>query len=630
MIRDQTAFIAIVNMNDPAETELFNWSDSAINTYHPDQSGIAFFEPCILKIPTYTGKVGLDIWGDKPTSSVSNMVISGIRYPDLHKDTRIRDATIEFFIVKASTIGGVSTQSVFKGVIDSVSKSNNTQLLKISSRISELDKSANQKIFAVDTPHSAIHYRNVPMAIGKVLACPLVTTAPILDEFVGCNSNIIEYTDVFDNGSRFDPLAPAFDWSLQWNIYATGLGIKLASPDYGVITADMDGASLDEDGGAVGVVNIFTGLDGYYYTNFVTGGWVVTDQAGSLVTQVGWTAQFVSAAGATSKVEYQEHELIIGQRYQITATVYPQAGAVGAFNVVTGGQVVATIPVPAATTIVTVEFVAKGKYFSWENDPTVAINARVGQNMKLFDVASTGTSTLVNFCKHLFLTAGGIDTAKINWTSFENVEADKNYEIGYFTDKSVNIQTVINELNKSFNSWILESPDGRLTMNYLKNPDGQPHVFEINESNKAGTPKISTDWAKGLKNRIGVRKNYYVFDEDRIAAIVTPQVKALLTKEYRRVRVTNETIHSFYSHAISNCHKDTLLHDTANAIPEIDSVCSLYTKIRYFTEIPVTIDELAIISLDYGDFILFEGQVHVLVGKRFEYANNEITLTLWN
>lgn len=624
MRRFQTVFTAKITMADESETTIYNWSNTPLYA-----SGV-YYEPCIVTVPTHDGKVGVPVWGQRSQSRISSMQISAVKYPLLLEDQRLRNAKIEFTVKKRTPYGSLLSKDVFVGVIDSISKSKEIYDFKISNYLAELDRSANQEKFGMHTTNYSIAGQTIPFTIGKALSCPLVATNENDDWFVGCDRKIIEYMTVYDNGDRFDETIP--DWVEVIDPLTGGTGVDLAGSDYGVITADINGPR----GEKVRKWS-FDKLEGfgnfYNWIGNIPSGWSIYENKGSTISNSPSQECRMQTNGFAVQITYDNYDLIEGEKYRLTFDTHANTITSGTINVRVGNITIESVAIVGSSPQShIVEFtmptpVVHSRLTIHANAPN---EVDVSVDNVVLEQDITTTCGIENFLYHLMVTMGGIDESKINWSSINQLHTDKNYEIGYFTDKVVNVQTVLNEVNSTYNSWIIDNGDGLISMNYLKDPSGQPVDFAITKSNQAGPESVENDWGKGLKDSIGCRKNYYVWDRDRLSAQVSNKTANLLIKDYRKIKTTEETIHPFYSHAIGNCARDSLIFHTGNGQLEVDQVCGLYTKMRYFTTVPVTINEFDIFYLEYGDIISFEGEEYVLVGKKFQYADNQITLTLWN
>jgi hypothetical protein len=593
-----------------------------------------YYEPAILRKPSHTGRVGLTVWGNQSQSSSSDMEVSAVKYPDLQDDPRIRQATIEFTVYKKNSYGAVQSKDVFVGVLNTVKKKGKINVLNISNYMSELDKAMEVMVFPDTIENSVIHYNPLPIAMGFPRTCPMLTTDENNDHFLGAHTGIEYYQDVSDNG---DILTPTVDWLPRWEPLVKALGFETTSSDYGTITADVVGAwgtyniTLDVDymSGNGDMVD----WDGGFGSPPT--GWAIFRVSNSYIYEspsdhARFRTDLQTIAGDTY-AEFTDADLEVGKMYRLELTYRRMSNETGYMKVMNDDIEVAQFDLTESVdTVVTIDFIAEGTAFKLQCPDYTEVEIDVAIKNVTVKANLTTTRQLLEMCHHAFVVLGGIDPNKVNWTSFDAVNIAKPHRMGFYSDKAVNIKTFVNQINDSLNTWMIDDSDGKISCNYLQDPETLTSVFEITDANRAGKANVDYDWATGLKDTIGVKKNNYVFDYDRIADIVSEARKQLLIKDHRRERKATVTINPFYAHAISAEIQPSLLDKTTDAELEIDQRCGLFTQIRYFTEVPVTMTDFDIYDLNYGDCITFEGQKHILVGKKFTYGDDNVILTLWN
>lgn len=654
MRRNQLVFVAVVTLDVKiGGQEVYRWSTSPVDRKDPVSGDELHYEPCITTVPTIDGKVGMAIWGNKSQSSLTDLVISARAFPLLMEDYRMRDANIEFFLLSANDYGAISEKSIFKGVVNSMKKEKEHFHIKVGNYLSLLDRPANQKVFAETTSNSSIIGQAVPFVIGDALSCPLTALAPYNDDFIGTDEAAMAYQTVYDNG---DALLDT-DWVFSWDTTHTAHYVHLNSPDYGVITADIKGREGDYD---LEFYNDW--LQGRQISDPVpwsTGdpqGWTHDNGGGATIYEspstgfcVFDTSTQTSAYTNTLTCTHNGQKLIAGRQYKVTITHrywgdFATSGTLG-LRLFCGTQQVGFLPPPSedsAYRTTVIEFTAESTDTFWIRPPNnyTAYPLRQGiGDVKIERVS--GTNNLTNFCHNLMVRRGGIDTAKINWASFQAIQDLHWFPIGYFSSKPVNIQTVLDEVNRTYNSFIIDNGDGEIFMGKLVDPESiTSPAFTIDNSNQAGLEKKELDQAKGLSDTMVCRKNNYVFDRDRIAASVSIHNVERIIKPFRKsykygIDTTTwphssmTPLHDTYSHAVDAEPLQTLLQDAKYARQLINEWAGLYTKERYFLYVPVTMNALDVRFLDYGDMIEYDGKKHILVGKKYQFATNIITLKLW-
>ncbi len=620
---------------------IYNFSSAPLTERVSVTETISYI-PCITQVPTIDSQVGLFIWGNKSQSSVSDMRVSTIPVPNLLSDNRVRDGIMEFFIFYKGSTGALVKKQIFKGVITNIKKTKREFSISVKSNMDLVDQPASTKNFSSLTKNSALEGNVVPFVIGRALSCPLVTVSNHTDDFIGCDKDIIEYERVYDNGDVLGLL----DWEERQNNDVNAPMVHLNSPDFGVITADINGPRGEYDDFFHRDVNYSRNISNINWYNSAPDGWTIerTPGTGNQLIPAGnrYAVFFTNnqTGGVPLALRYTKNnqELKQGRHYRVevshrgwgNANVSP---GVKGIELYVGSTKVGELPAPTNQYVThTFEFRAPETAqfkFQAPDYTQYPIVQGIGQ-CKITRLAES--SNLTNFIYELMVNRGGLNSSDINWGSFQSVQNENYFSIGTYHQSSVNIQTILDEVNKTYNTWIIDRGDGLMSMGELKDPSSMVIDFEINSKNQAGYADCYVDTAPGLSNSISCRKNHYVFDRDRIADQVSVRKKERITRSYRRTYqfdASPSSLHPNYSHANQAPPIGTLIQDSTHAQQRIQKTCSLYTIERQFVDVPVNLNTGEAYDLQFGDCISFEDNKFILVGRKYKIETNTILLKLW-
>lgn len=625
-----TAKIELVGAGTPA----YYFADS------PFHDGTNYYEPLIVQAPEHNGRIGSEVWGTTTQSSISSLVVDALKYPDLHEDPRVRTATITLKIFWKNSLGYVDSKDVFVGTIDSIDKNDDEHDIKISNYMAELDKPAQSNVYPDTMTDGAMNNQPEPFIIGSARTCPLVTVNGIEDVFTGNDGEFGYYSTIADNLSPFST-TPGVDYDLIWDTESESFAVDLVSPDWGIITSDLVGPSVT---GPFEVLDTdFLSGDGEFTTWTGSGftaepnGFTTTVASGAyLYQQPTGEARFYTLSQTKegdTYLTYTADSLTLGSRYKLSVEVDPGSTSGNRhLEVWTDDIKVADIAWGASTLEQTIEldFVAKGTELTIRAPSISTYKLDVSIDHLIIQKYISGTARPDTYLWHLLTVKGGIDPAKIDDASFTDFVAIKDYRIGSYHDKAENIKTIAQTCVDSMFGFLIDSPDGKISLGLIQDPDGMTSVFDIDRTNIDGEIKVSVDWAPGLSDSVSAKRNYYVFDLENIADSVSNSSKSLYIKQYRRTEKSTVDVHDFYAHARSAPPSEGILDKTAEAQPEAEGRCTIYSQIRYFKEIPVSINDLSVYDLKYGDCVTYDGEKHLLVGKRFRYGDHQMILTIWN
>lgn len=640
MKKFQTIVTAVLTVpNGKGGTDIYKWSDSPFSPSSPSHE---FYDPRIKEAPTISGRVGLAVHNQKTQGSVSQMAISRFGLPDLHKDPRVRNSEIEITVWKKNSIEVVESVSVIKSIVESVKKNSTTFTINMKSLIAKLDKPLQSRTIPDTIQSSSAKDALVPVAIGWPRSVPVVTTSDVDDEFIAADGTVLSYWDIEDNA---DPFIPVTDWQYRWEPTAECAGFELTSADYGQITASVEHGpghfdqAFDADAlGGIFNPMAWTGSG----TSATPNDWTLVEPAGTYIYPYSgnvWTRFYNhgQTTGGDFYIETVDDVLIPGAKYKLTADVWNVSGDLDLwFDIMTGDDYIGRIElngVPSAQYTVEIDIIATGPKLKIQGSNYTEGDLSSAIKDVTVEQYNVGTEYLKNFLYYLMCEKGGLDESDVNWSSVDDVVALTNPRLGFYADKAVNIISVMDLVANTVNCWFMEDPDGKISIGTLQDPTALTPVLYVNDNNIKSDTEEWEDTAPGLTDMYPAKRNWFQFDKNNIADIVSENQKILRSQRYRWVMRSTVDVHDFYEHARGNQYPDVLFDQTNNTDGsqfEAGRMCTIYSQIRYFKKFDVTMDEIDIVSLKYGDCVDYYGEKTIIVGKVLKTGSNRITLTVWS
>jgi len=236
------------------------------------------------------------------------------------------------------------------------------------------------------------------------------------------------------------------------------------------------------------------------------------------------------------------------------------------------------------------------------------------------------------------------------WSSSDAAALDTatNNVFGFYSVDQINISSAMRLPLDSYCAALYADKLGVIRMSRLYDPDTASDgsiKLEISASNIRASQNgsamlsIEVDPAPGLTTYMGARRNWTTFTDSEFVsdyAEVTAALRSQLKRKSQFVVASNVSVASQYRHAINAGPMDSLLDDTAKAQVEIDRVCDLYTKLRYFRTFTVLYAGDAP-DLNFGDIVratyarwgLDSGKKLFVVGIAHRPFIKEIEITTW-
>lgn len=208
------------------------------------------------------------------------------------------------------------------------------------------------------------------------------------------------------------------------------------------------------------------------------------------------------------------------------------------------------------------------------------------------------------------------------------IDNNKGYDYAYYQDNTSS-STIFDFLTwfcDSITGWFYADEVGDIRFGYLELPAVTADV-EINTT--LSEVKVFDDLAPNLTTKLGYDRNWYVYEDDQIAASATAENRANLTKQWRGTLDGVNKVDDFYS-PLPTIH-DTFIRGESNGQDEIDNITELYSeRRRFYTFDSPEIAEIGqTVKLTYPRFGLETGVNLFCVGYEIDFIYNSYRLTLW-
>lgn len=250
--------------------------------------------------------------------------------------------------------------------------------------------------------------------------------------------------------------------------------------------------------------------------------------------------------------------------------------------------------------------------------------------------ATAADRTVAQILKRIALDAG-VAVGSISAADIAALDAMSAAVVGVWVEDSQSFQQVMDSVAISIGAWYGFDGASVFRMGRLTAPAGVPvlslgidevgNEFERRPARDNGIPV----WRATVNHT----KIWSVQPTDVVGS-VTAARRIYLANEYRSAVSEDPTVKTQYLLA-STLEVDTLLTTSADATAEVARQSGLNKTRRDIFEVPVHVDVLAGVSLNFMDVIsltmprfgLDAGKLFRLIGRRIELANSRVILTLW-
>ena len=197
-------------------------------------------------------------------------------------------------------------------------------------------------------------------------------------------------------------------------------------------------------------------------------------------------------------------------------------------------------------------------------------------------------------------------------------------------DTALNVNEILQWMCDSWEGWYYVDALGDIRFGYLKEPDNYTADHEITENEIIDKIHVFDDLAPNLTKKVGSQRNWFVYNQDDIAAGATAQNKIDLSQKFRKISESTQSIDSFYT--VNSTTHDSLLRNGARADEESDNIAYLYSVRRKFytfdCKTNIGIGEIA--NLTFNRFGLESGKKLQCVGYSIDFMKvNNYRVTLW-
>lgn len=174
----------------------------------------------------------------------------------------------------------------------------------------------------------------------------------------------------------------------------------------------------------------------------------------------------------------------------------------------------------------------------------------------------------------------GVATADIDTAAFAALDADVNYEVGYWTAEEVTCRDAINAICASVGAWIVPSRAGMWTIGRLTAPSGTPD-YTITDDDILDIDRIATnDRGRGVPVwRVELRYNpwWTAFADGDLVAVpgITEAIRAQLLQPWRTAASEDAAVKTTHLLA-TQLNRNALLTVKADADAEAARLQALY------------------------------------------------------
>ena len=485
-----------------------------------------------------------------------------------------------------------------------------------------------------------------PWTFGVACSVPPIPIGGSLTHSLGDDPSV-GATLIRDKGYPYTPTANPPDWTRD----AFG-NVSLARVPAGIVTADVGAwnCALAANGATV---SSSSALAGYPVSTLING-----DSTGSVggnwaIWNQGTAGHYPEWATVTFSAE-QTIDRVVVVSLQDGAT---QAGAPAPTEVTTGtAYVVAAFDVDvwnAATNAwVRVASVTGNTLIrrTVRFDPIstrqirITINSTPKPYLHLVEIEAWTVPVASTFDRAITYLASRSGGAMPQGVDTFEVDDTMGYAgpIGFHTASQVKIADVCQKVADSFNACLFLSQTGEFRGTVLRDPDTfwiGADLGTVTEDDLLADLLIVPDFAPNLSTRATGQANYARVTDFATDALITPDLRAQLSADYRIVRSYTGPIARMYTAARNAPPMPTLLHDPNDVQRFIDHLAGLYRVPRVFVKALVRwiggpldwrqIDLDRTFTLKHRRYGLQAGRRAYLCGLEIDPIHNTVLLTGW-
>lgn len=175
------------------------------------------------------------------------------------------------------------------------------------------------------------------------------------------------------------------------------------------------------------------------------------------------------------------------------------------------------------------------------------------------------------------------------------------YSYSYYCAESQPAAQILWEAVTGFTGWYYINRLGELAFGRLKAPGTVGLEFTIAEI--ISVRSVTTDYARGLSNRMGALRNWTVQNRGRLDDSLSESEKDLYDRRFRTELTDDTPLSDTYAAARQAEIIPTYFREPDNAQDEIRRLMGLYQDDNIFVEVDVAFDLTQFASLDLGDTV---------------------------
>ncbi len=194
----------------------------------------------------------------------------------------------------------------------------------------------------------------------------------------------------------------------------------------------------------------------------------------------------------------------------------------------------------------------------------------------------------------------------VNSASMVRFDALINRDMGVSITDPITGAEVLENILKPLNGWYWLSREGEIKVDQLREAEGSPKILVDRNNGFGGFFKIS-DKGTGVTASLNYQKNWFVHEEDQVAAGVPTAHRDYLIKDYRYAVSNTDSevfLDPYYSEAEDREAVGTTINNTNQSKVTLVSNIALYGSRRWFYKVGgVIVDPSVIASLEPNDVI---------------------------
>lgn len=268
-------------------------------------------------------------------------------------------------------------------------------------------------------------------------------------------------------------------------------------------------------------------------------------------------------------------------------------------------------------------------YFRLGGSPAGLITADVKG-----DATGTGyVISVADIVKRIVTTKGGLSGSELDTSAFTALNTFNNSKVGIYIVKERNIGDALDDLVNSISAWWIFDRTNKLTVGYLAVPSGTPVKIFENGIDLLGINRIAA-FLPAYRINLEYKPIWAVQSGDGLAAAVTAERRAFLSKEFRKLTETETDIQIIHPLAIEMNIRTLLIEEPNGEIADLLDIYEIQRQMFHLT-IPFTpenaaIDHGDVISIKINRFGMSSGKLFVVIGVLpGEPKRNNITLEVW-